>query len=100
MKGVYELRPALPKHNQIWDPGTVLQFLMKSSPLSVLSLKQFTLKLVMLTALVTGQRCQSIYLMDLSSILLYTCAIITRSYSLVVTSLINQFLNPNKNASL
>ena len=40
---------------------------MKSSPLSVLSLKQLTLKLVMLTALVTGQRCQSIYLMDLSS---------------------------------
>ena len=42
MKGVYELRPALPKHNQIWDPETVLQFLMKSSPLSVLSLKQLT----------------------------------------------------------
>ena len=38
MKGVYELRPALPKHNQIWDPETFLQFLMKSSPLSVLSL--------------------------------------------------------------
>ena len=69
MKGVYELRPALPKHNQIWDPETVLQFLMKSSPLSVLSLKQLTLKLVMLTVLITGQRCQSIHLMDLSSMI-------------------------------
>ena len=69
MKGVYELRPALPKYDQIWDPETVLQFLMKSSPLSVLSLKQLTLKLVMLTALVTGQRCQYIYLMDLSSMI-------------------------------
>ena len=61
MKGVYELRPALSKYNQILDPETVLQFLMKSSPLSMLSLKQLTLKLVMLTALVTGQRCQSIF---------------------------------------
>ena len=45
----------------------VLSYLKTFAPLESLNLKDLTFKLVMLIALVTGQRCQSIYLMDLAS---------------------------------
>ena len=65
MKGVFQLRPALPKYQSIWDPAIVLTFLESIYPLQDVPLKMLTLKLCMLIALCTGQRCQSINLMDL-----------------------------------
>ena len=61
MKGVFQLRPALPKSTVTWDTNIVLNYLKKLSPVHVLSLKRLTLKLVMLIALLTGQRCQTIH---------------------------------------
>ena len=59
------MRPALPKYLQTWDTAVVLDFLETVHPVTSLSLKNLTLKLVMLALLVAGQRGQTIHLMDL-----------------------------------
>lgn len=49
MKGIFNCRPSMPKSTQVWDVSLVLQFLMSIS-LENISLKQLTLKTVMLLA--------------------------------------------------
>ena len=83
MKGVFELRPALPKYQSIWDPAIVLKFLESIFPLQDVSLKMLTLKLCMLIALCTGQRCQSIHLMDLDHM-----TQTAESYTFVINSIV------------
>ena len=61
MKGVFHLRPPAPRYSSIWDVKIVLDYLRKQSPAKALNLKQLTLKLTMLIALVSAQRAQSIH---------------------------------------
>ena len=68
MKGVFQARPALPRYRKTWDTSIVLSYLKTLHPVEELTLQQLTHKLVMLCALVTGQRSQSLYLMDLSTL--------------------------------
>ena len=68
MKGVYELKPSFPKYSSIWDVRTVLTYLKQTKPLNTCSLKDITLKLTMLLCLVTGQRCQTVHVMDMNYI--------------------------------
>ena len=65
LKATYRTRPSLPRYQFMWDTSTVLTYLPNLPTLKYLDLKTITLKLVMLCALVTGQRCQSIHLMSL-----------------------------------
>ena len=65
MKGVYTPRPALPRYNVTWDVIVVLKCLKGLSPLESLSLLQVSQKLLMLLLLLSGQREQTIYLMDM-----------------------------------
>ena len=58
MKGIYELRPSLPRYTATWDLSTVLNYFRKGASVSVLSLKELTLKLTFLLTLLSGQRCQ------------------------------------------
>jgi hypothetical protein len=51
MKGVYNLRPSKPKYCKTWDVSNVLGYLRKLSPIKFISLKDLTLKLVMLIAI-------------------------------------------------
>ncbi len=67
MKGVYEVRPALPKHQEIWDVSTVLEFLQTLHPVEGLTLKNLTLKLTMLLALTSAQRCQTLQALSLDN---------------------------------
>ena len=67
LKAAFINRPSIPRSQSVWDPTRVLTYLKTLPPLGSISLKELTHKLVMLTALVTGQRCQSFHLMDLSS---------------------------------
>ena len=60
MKGIYELRPSLPKYTATWDLSTVLNYSRKGASVSVLSLKELTLKLTFLLTLLSGQRCQAV----------------------------------------
>ena len=64
VKRVYQLRPTFPMYQQTWDVAVVLNFLATLYPPSELNLKSLTLKFVMLTALITGQRGQCLHLTD------------------------------------
>lgn len=66
LKGVYELRTPTCRYNYIWDVTGTLSYLRCLHPLGELSLKDLTLKLTMLIALVSAQRIQSLSLLDLN----------------------------------
>ena len=65
MKGVYKSRPPTPRYESTWDVQPVLQHLSSLASPEKLDLKMLTHKLVMLVALISAQRIQSIHLLDL-----------------------------------
>lgn len=67
LKGVFELRPSLPKYSYVWDVGLVLRYLHAKYPISTLSLKELTLKTNMLVCLLTGQRSDTIHKLCLAN---------------------------------
>lgn len=68
LKGIYNIRPPQPKYNSTWDPQIVLNHLKKMHPLESLNLENLTLKLVMLLALTTGHRPQTLSKIHLDNI--------------------------------
>ena len=68
VKGVFNLRPSLPKTRSIWDPEVVLNVLRDLSPLESLTMKQLTLKCLTLLWLLSAQRGQSMQLIDVRNI--------------------------------
>ena len=60
MKGICELRPALPRYKSIWDVSIVFNYFRKRPSAPDLNLKELTLKLTFLLSLRSGQRCQTI----------------------------------------
>ena len=66
LKGVFELKPSLPRYNRIWDVSVVLGHLKTLEPVYALDLKALTLKLTMLLCLLTGQRCQTLSKLDIT----------------------------------
>ena len=69
-KGVYRLKPPKAKYDCTWDPKIILDYLSKFNSNDNLSLDQLSKKLVILLALVTGQRMQTLSLIDIRNILL------------------------------
>ena len=67
LKGVFQSRPTTPRYNTTWDVNIVLDYLKSLFPVNGITLKNLTLKVVMLTILVTGQRSQTIHLMDIKN---------------------------------
>ncbi|XP_067659799.1 uncharacterized protein [Haliotis asinina] len=61
MKGVYNLRPALPRNKVTWDVSIVIGFLKSFEPES---LQQLSMKLATLLLLLTGQRTQALHMID------------------------------------
>ena len=68
MKGVFQARPALPRYRATPDTSVVLAYLKTFYPVEEITLQQLTHKLVMLCALVTAQRSQSLHLMNLATL--------------------------------
>lgn len=68
IKGVFELKPALPKYNEVWEVSTVLDYLKTYKSANQLNLKELSQKLTMLLYLLTAQRCQTIHLIDVNYI--------------------------------
>lgn len=66
LKGVFELKPSLPRHSRIWDVEVVLQYLKTLGLASELDLKTLTRKTTMLLCLLTGQRCQTLTKLDIN----------------------------------
>ena len=66
MIGLFENQAPQPRYREIlWDALTVLKYLATLTPLEQLSLKHPILKLIMLLLLDTGQRGQSIHLLNI-----------------------------------
>ena len=68
LKGIFAIKPAIPKNVVTWDTSVVLNFLKTLSPVKVITLQQLTYKATTLTALLTSQRCQSLTLIDLRNV--------------------------------
>jgi hypothetical protein len=68
MKGVFNIRPSIPRYQSTWDVNHVLLYLRKLSPVKYLSLKDLTLKFTLLIALTNAARSQSIHLMSVNSV--------------------------------
>jgi len=69
IKGAFEQNPSFPMKSMTgsWDPHQVLTFVEPWVPHESLSLKELTLKLTMLLALLSGQRAQTIHCLDIKS---------------------------------
>ena len=61
LKGTFTTRPALPKYKEVWDVNMVLEHLKTLHPAETLPLKLLSFKIVMLMAILSGQRCQTIH---------------------------------------
>ena len=75
MKGVYNCKPTLPRQSATWDVNLVLRYLKSLYPHENLSLKQLSYKLIVLLALTTGQRIQTLYFVDLKK-----CYVVSKIY--------------------
>ena len=85
VKGVFHARPSLPRYQNTWDTNKVLQHLKTFPCLQQINLRDLIYKLTMLCALVTGQRCQSLHLMNLD-----TMEKSSSSYRFVINALVKQ----------
>lgn len=65
LKGVFRMRPSLPRYENTWDPQKVLEFF-QNRPSD--DLKDLTCKLATLLALATGQRIQTLSLIKRANI--------------------------------
>ena len=63
IKGVFQSRPPLPRYSKTCDVNLVLQYIGSIGNTKELSLKNLTSELVMLVALTTAQRGQSLHLL-------------------------------------
>jgi hypothetical protein len=67
VKGVFVSRPALPRYTEIWDISLVFNYLRTLHPVEELNLKELTLKTVMLLAILSGQRYQTLHALSITS---------------------------------
>ena len=65
MKGVYKSTPPMPGYKTTWDIQVVLTYLSSFPMVSDLPVKPLTFKTIMLVALVTVQRGQSLHMLDI-----------------------------------
>ena len=65
MKGVFQISPKVPKYNTIWDLNDVVNHLKSISPAAKLTLKDLSLKVATLLLIVSGQRIQTLSLLNL-----------------------------------
>ena len=66
MKGIFHLRRTIPKTNFTWNVKKVLKWF-ETLNNQQLTLRPLSIKLAVLLALTTGQRCQTLSLMDLTN---------------------------------
>lgn len=90
LKGVYRLRPALPRYSDIWDPSKVLNCLNSWPDNTELSLEKLTKKLAILLALTSAQRIQTLSLIKLSNITVTENKIVIDITDLIKTSIVTK----------
>ena len=65
MKGIFKLRPSLPRYMVTYDVNIVLNYLKSFPPIPAIQLKELTFKVTTLLCLLSGQRCQTIHALKL-----------------------------------
>lgn len=68
LKGAFKLRPIRPKYSTTWNPQIVLNFISTWFPNNTLSLEKITKKLVILLAICTAHRVQTLSLIKIENI--------------------------------
>lgn len=68
-KGIFKLRPTKPRYHKIWNTEPVLKKVAEIHPVESLSLEEITQKLVILLAIGTAHRVQSLSLIELDGII-------------------------------
>ena len=68
LKGIFTKRPSSPRYHCVWDVVIELKtkYLKTLHPIRGLHLRDLTLKITMLIALLSGQRCQTIHALDIN----------------------------------
>ena len=93
LKGIFQSTPPSPRYSETWDVSVVLHYLQGLPPVGTLTLKELTLKLVTLILLVSGQRGQTVHLLNLSNM-----RVSVDSYTFLFSKLLKQtrpgFPNP------
>ncbi|KAJ8914096.1 hypothetical protein NQ315_014292 [Exocentrus adspersus] len=85
-KGLYNLKPPMPKYKYTWDPAPVLDYLQTLFPLEGLSLEKLTYELVMLVALTSAHRLQTLSLIKIENIKIGQNVIEVRIPDMIKTS--------------
>ena len=83
MKGVFELRPPVPRYNFIWDVSIVLDYLSNFYPNEELPLSILSHKCVMLLALSSMQRVQTLHAIEVNNIFFMGNAVSIPIYKLL-----------------
>ena len=65
LKGVFQIRPALPRYSSIWNVNVVLKYLKSVAPATRLSLKELSYKVTMLLLLLSGHRLETMKLLNI-----------------------------------
>ena len=93
MKGIFNIKPVLPKNHCTWNVDVVLKYVSSLFPHEDISLLQLSGKLAVLLALTTGQRCQTLFYLDLHNVEIKDNYIKLRIGDLLKQSKINNHLN-------
>ena len=85
MSRLFNQKPALPRYTETWNPQIVLNYLKTFPAVDSMSLKQLTLKLLMLMALLSAQRTQTLHKLSLEEM-----CISPGKYTIYISSLLKQ----------
>lgn len=85
-KAIYRIKPSRPKYQITWDTSDVLDFISNWFPLEELSLEKLTKKLVMLIALITAHRVQTLASIKIQNICVYQTKIEIKIPDMIKTS--------------
>lgn len=86
MRAAFNICPPLPRYTDTWDPEQVLTLLRQWAPPADISLKLLTLKVAMLILLVSGQRLQTLTLLDIRNMTVTSSEITFRIVDLLKQS--------------
>jgi len=86
MRGVFNTRPALTKYKEIWDISMVLTYLSTLHPPEKISLKELTLKVAMLLAILSSHRCQTLHALQTEHMIVTDSKVVFVVKSLLKTS--------------
>lgn len=84
-RGIFRIRPTFPKYSTTWNPSTVLNYL-RTLENDLINLELLTKKLVLLLALASGQRVQTLSLIKICNIKMSDSKVLITITDIIKTS--------------